>query len=69
MWRAGAESGPVGRRESRMRPQGVSGTVIAVRGIYVDVERERARRRLRVDVREDDAQPLVCLRHMRCRSE
>ena len=33
--------------------------MIAVRGVDVDVEGEGARRRLRVDVREDDAEPLV----------
>ena len=37
-----------------------AGTVVAVRGVDVDIEGEGARRRLRVDVREDDAQPLVC---------
>eukprot|EP00964_Phaeocystis_antarctica_P127334 scaffold91001_cov45-Phaeocystis_antarctica.AAC.1 len=44
-----------------------AGTVVAVRGVDVDVEGEGARRRLRVDVREDDAQPLVC-RSVRVRS-
>ena len=67
----GRADGPARRGEPRRRSLGSrggardggardSGTVVAVRGVDVDVEGEGARRRLRVDVREDDAQPLVC---------
>ena len=74
----GRADGPARRGEPRRRSLGSrggardggardSGTVVAVRGVDVDVEGEGARRRLRVDVREDDAQPLVC-RSVRVRS-
>ena len=51
--RGGTGSGTCGE-------EGQPRTMIAVRGVHVDLKREGARRGLRVDVAEGNAQPLIC---------